>query len=68
MELRPIAHIGTDFPEKFGIPRQSGRVPELRGRIIFEKEFRDPDFIRRRNPEGKFRSSGTSAGMCSSGL
>ena len=46
MELRPIAHIGTDFPEKFGIPRQSGRVPELRGRIIFEKEFRDPDFIR----------------------
>ena len=29
---------------------------------------RDPDFIRRRNPEGKFRSSGTSAGMCSSGL
>ena len=46
MELKPIAHIKTDFPEKFGIPRQSGRVPELKGKIIFEKEFRDPDFTR----------------------
>lgn len=46
MELKPIAYIKTDFPEKFGIPRQSGRVPGLKGRIIFEKEFRDPDFIR----------------------
>ncbi len=46
MELKPIAYIKTDFPEKFGIPRQSGRVPGLKGRIILEKEFRDPDFIR----------------------
>lgn len=46
MELKPIAHIKTDFPEKFGIPRQSGRVPELKGKIIFEKDFRDPDFTR----------------------
>ena len=46
MELKPIAHIKTDFPEKFGIPRQSGRVPELKGKIIFEKDFRDPDLTR----------------------
>lgn len=41
MDLRPIAHIETDFDEKFGIPRQSGRVPQLIGRIVFEKEYRD---------------------------
>lgn len=46
MQLKQIAHIKTDFPEKFGIPRQSGRVPELKGKIVFEKEFRDPDYIR----------------------
>ena len=38
----PIAHIRTDFPEKFGIPRQSNLVPETTGRIIFEVDFRDP--------------------------
>ena len=37
--LRPIAHIQTDFKEKFGVPRQSGRVKELQGRVIFEKEY-----------------------------
>ena len=40
MKLKPIAHIKTDFPEKFGIPRQSGRVPELKGKIIFEKDIK----------------------------
>lgn len=40
MEIRPIAHIETDFPEKFGVPRQSGLVPELRGRVVFEPEYR----------------------------
>ena len=44
--IKPIAHIRTDFTEKFGIPRQSGRVPELEGRIIFEKEFRDAEALR----------------------
>ncbi len=39
--LTPIAHIFTDMTDKFGIPRQSGIVPELRGRLIFEPEFRD---------------------------
>ena len=36
MEIHPIARIHSDFPGKFGIPRQSGLVPELRSRIIFE--------------------------------
>lgn len=35
-----IAHIYNDFPDKFGIPRQSGLVKELTGTIIFEKEYR----------------------------
>ena len=42
MEIKPIAHIRTDFPEKFGIPRQSGLSPELAGVVVFEEEFRDP--------------------------
>ena len=46
MEIGPIAHIQTDFPEKFGVPRQSGLAKELRGRIVFEKEFRNPDALR----------------------
>lgn len=40
--IKPIAHIYTDFPEKFGIPRQSGLVKELKGKIVFEPEFRSP--------------------------
>ncbi len=45
-ELVTIATIHTEFPEKFGIPRQSGLVPQLRGTIIFEPEFRNPDAVR----------------------
>ncbi len=45
-ELTVIAHIRTDFPEKFGVPRQSGLVPELTGTILFEPAFRDPDAVR----------------------
>lgn len=41
-----IAHIHTDFPSKFGIPRQSGLVEELKGRIVFEPEYRNPDAFR----------------------
>ena len=44
--LKVIAHIKSDFKEKFGIPRQSGVVPELEGQIIFEKEYRNIDAIR----------------------
>ena len=45
MEMKVIAKIHTDFPTKFGIPRQSGLVQELRGEIIFEPEFRRPEAI-----------------------
>ena len=43
--FRPIAHIKTDFKEKFGIPRQSGRVDAI-GRIVFLPEYRNPDALR----------------------
>ena len=41
-----IARMKSDFPTKFGIPRQSGLVEELRSTIIFEPEFRNPDALR----------------------
>ncbi len=44
--IRPIAHIRTEFGSKFGIPRQSGLVPELEGTIVFEPEYRNPDALR----------------------
>lgn len=46
MEIRPIAYIRTVFPEKFGVPRQSGLARNLQGKIVFEDEFRNPDAIR----------------------
>ena len=44
--ISPIAHIRTDFDEKFGIPRQSGLVPELRGEIVFCEKYRNEDALR----------------------
>ena len=44
--IRKIAVIESDFPTKFGIPRQSGLEEGLRSRIVFEKEFRDPQALR----------------------
>lgn len=41
-----IARIRSDFPEKFGIPRQSGLVPQTRSRILFEEPYRNPDALR----------------------
>ena len=46
MELRIIAHIHTDLPEKFGLPRQSGIVEGLTGYIDFMPGFRDPEAVR----------------------
>ena len=46
MEIRPVAYIRTEFPEKFGIPRQSGLAERLTGKIVFEKEFRNPEAFR----------------------
>lgn len=45
-ELKQIAHIETDFPTKFGVPRQSGLVKGLKGRIVFEPEYREPEALR----------------------
>ena len=44
--MKIIARIRTELPEKFGVPRQSGLVPQLRGRVIFEPEYRNPDAVR----------------------
>ena len=44
--VQAIAYMHSDFPTKFGIPRQSGLVEELRSTIVFEPEFRNPDALR----------------------
>lgn len=40
--MKVIGHIRTDFPSKFGIPRQSGLIDSLKGKIILEPEYRNP--------------------------
>ncbi len=44
--MKIIARIHNDFKEKFGIPRQSGLSGELKSRIVFEPEYRNPDALR----------------------
>ena len=44
--MKTIAKIYTDFPTKFGIPRQAGLVKKLTARIVFEPEYRNPDALR----------------------
>ena len=44
--MKPIARIHTDFPTKFGIPRQSGIIVSLQGRIVFEPEYRNAEAVR----------------------
>lgn len=44
--MKEIAKIYTDFPEKFGVPRQSGLVEELEGKIVFESDFRSKDAVK----------------------
>ena len=46
MDVQPIAHICSDFSEKFGIPRQSGLVEELTATVVFEPAYRDPSALR----------------------
>ena len=46
MEITPIAYIKSDFPEKFGIPRQSGLVEELTATVVFQPPYRVPDALR----------------------
>ncbi|MCR5294383.1 MAG: tRNA (N6-threonylcarbamoyladenosine(37)-N6)-methyltransferase TrmO [Lachnospiraceae bacterium] len=44
--IRPIARIRSDYKEKFGIPRQSGLVPEAEAEIVFETAFRSREALR----------------------
>ena len=44
--VQPIARIRSDFKEKFGIPRQSGRAPDLQAEIVFEPAFNNPEALR----------------------
>ncbi len=44
--MKPVAHIESDFPTKFGIPRQAGLVESLTATVVFEPEFRDPEALR----------------------
>lgn len=46
LSIEPIAYIETDFPDKFGVPRQSGRVDALVGRIVFLPRYKNPDALR----------------------
>ena len=46
MELKVIGHVRSDFPEKYGIPRQSGLVEELKSLIVFEPEYRVAEAFR----------------------
>lgn len=44
--IEPVAHIRTELPTKFGLPRQSGLVEALRARVVFEPKYRDPSGLR----------------------
>ena len=44
--MKIVARIQSDFPQKFGIPRQSGLVPETRARVVFEPAYRVPEALR----------------------
>ena len=44
--MQVIAHILTEFPTKFGIPRQSGIIASLQGTLVFEPEYRNPEAVR----------------------
>lgn len=44
--IRPIAYIRNNFPEKFGVPRQSGLVDTVKSRIIMEEDYRNPEAFR----------------------
>lgn len=46
MTITPIAHFHSPFASKFGIPKQSGLAPDLRGTIVFEPEWRNADALR----------------------
>jgi len=46
MFIEPVARFRSPFKTKFGIPRQAGLIPELKGQIVFEPKFRNADAVR----------------------
>ena len=46
MTIEPIARFVSPFTSKFGVPKQSGLVPELRGKVVFAPAFRNADYLR----------------------
>lgn len=46
ISIRPIGYIRSDFKEKFGIPRQSGRAPSLTAELVLLPQFKSPDYLR----------------------
>ena len=46
LTMHIIANIHSDFPTKFGIPRQSGLVEELTAKIVFTPDYRVPEAVR----------------------
>ena len=46
MELKTVARVHSPFGSKFGVPRQSGLAPEVRSRLVFEKEYRSRECLR----------------------
>ena len=44
--MHPVAHIRSDFPTKFGIPKQSGLSRSLEARVVFCPEYRSADAVR----------------------
>ena len=44
--MEVIGHVRSDFPQKFGIPRQAGLVPELKARVVFAPAYRNPEALR----------------------
>lgn len=46
MTISPIAHFHSPFATKFGVPKQSGMVPELAGRVVFVPRWRDANLLR----------------------
>lgn len=44
--MKAVAHIRSEFPSKFGIPRQAGLVEELRATVVFDPAYRDPEALR----------------------
>ena len=58
--MEPIAHIHTDLPQKFGIPRNSFLAPHLQGRIVFEPEFASNAAVEAWTPSLTYGCSGAS--------